>query len=173
MRRYHPVLRERASGYTVEMTTNNEFGIYYLSAEVDEVIAALTADVKNWRDTAGHEADGLESWKKEAARLTAETTRIYSTDCWGNLNDHNGRVGTSDESSIVYAVRILNRQAKEITVLKDNMSKSSLKLEAENSVLREQNSAMNASLVKLRPEVENMRKFQECMIKQTEGGHNG
>jgi uncharacterized small protein (DUF1192 family) len=39
-------------------------------------IAGLTAERDNWKATAGHEADGLESWKNEATRLRVENERL-------------------------------------------------------------------------------------------------
>jgi hypothetical protein len=46
-----------------------------------------------------------------------ETIKVYHSDCHGVLHDHNGRIGTSDESGVVYAVRILNRQHEQIASL--------------------------------------------------------
>ena len=40
--------------------------------ERDRQIATVTANVNLWKEAAGQEADGLESWKNEAQRLTTE-----------------------------------------------------------------------------------------------------
>jgi chromosome segregation ATPase len=42
----------------------------------DEQIAALTAEKTLWKATAGDEAEGLESWKKEAETLTARSKEL-------------------------------------------------------------------------------------------------
>jgi len=51
--------------------------------------------------------------------------RIFNTDCYGNLNDHNGRIGTSDKPPIYYAVEILNKQAERIKELEEKIENCS------------------------------------------------
>ena len=48
--------------------------------------------------------------------------RKFSSDCWGNLHDHNGKIGTSDRPGVEYAVEILNEQQRQIRDLLEKLA---------------------------------------------------
>lgn len=43
----------------------------------------------------------------------------YHADCWGNLHDHNGKIGVGDISGVNEAVIILNRLEKRLRSMPD------------------------------------------------------